>query len=660
MCGICGIVGHQSQPGWSDRLDRMTGVVRHRGPDDVGRHVEPGVALGHRRLTIIDLTSAGHQPMTNEDGTLWLTYNGEIYNHRDVRTELVARGHRYHSETDSETILHAYEEWGERAVERFRGMFAFGLWDRRNRRLWLVRDRLGVKPLYYAVTGDRLVFASEIKSIFESGVVAPALDPHALPEYLTFGYLGGERTMFAGVRRLLPGSHLIWERGEIHTTQYWDVTFQPTAQGADAAEASLAHELLERLDESVRLRLMSDVPLGVFLSGGLDSSAIAAIAAKHVSGQLNTFSVGFERQYHSELPHARVVAQHIGANHHEVVLTSDDFITSLPRLIWHEDEPIWGPPSVALYAVAELAGRTVKVVLTGEGSDELFAGYDRYWMTAWNARVATSYNLLPSTARRIIRRALLDGPLPERARRALGHTPLGRENTIESLIFDNWFGVFGHDMLRRFGTTQLQEMLAGTDVYEAHRCEFERDAEVDVIDRMLRTDVKCSLVELLMKQDQMSMAASIESRVPFLDHKLVEFAASVPNRFKIRNHNGKHLLKRALEGVLPDQIIHRRKEGFPVPFDLWLRERFLPQIRAVLLDGEAFTANWIRPDATRSLLDDHAAGRANATRQIWNLFSLELWARVFLGGQRCWVDNPREAWRDAVGTVTRSGQAVAV
>jgi asparagine synthase (glutamine-hydrolysing) len=660
MCGICGIVGERSQPTWPAALERMNHVIRHRGPDDEGRHLEPGVALGHRRLAIIDLSSAGHQPMTNEDGTLWLTYNGEIYNHREVRHELVAKGHQYRSETDSETIIHAFEEWGEAAVDRFRGMFAFGLWDRGAQRFWLVRDRLGVKPVYYAVAGGTLIFASEIKAILESGLVSANPDPQALPEYLAFGYVSGERTMFAGIRKLPPGAYLTWERGQIRTTQYWDVEFAADRASAGRSEADLTEELRALLDDSVRMRLMSDVPLGVFLSGGLDSSAIAAITAKHVSGQLNTFSVGFEQQYYSELPHARVVARHIGADHHEVILTADDFITALPRLIWHEDEPIWGPPSVALHAVSELASRTVKVVLTGEGSDELFAGYDRYWMTAWNSRFAGMYGALPAFARDAVRAALLRGPLPERARRALGHTPIGRDNTTESLVLDNWFGVFNPEMQRRIGTRELVEMLAGTDVYESHRREFDRGRSTHVVDRMLRTDVKCSLVELLMKQDQMSMATSIESRVPFLDHKLVEFAASVPAGLKIRSHTGKHLLKRSLHGLLPDSIINRPKEGFPVPFDQWLRERFIGEIRSVLLAPDAMTTQWVRPEVAKHLLDAHAAGRENATRQLWNLFSLELWARVFLGGQRWWVDSPREAWREAAGSTTGAPTAVAV
>jgi len=661
MCGIAGIVGERSQPSWADAVERMTGVQCHRGPDDAGHHVEPGVALGHRRLSIIDLSSAGHQPMTNEDGTWWLTYNGEIYNHRDVRQELLAKGHRYHSETDSETIIHAFEEWGPAAVDRFRGMFAFGLWDRRAQRLWLVRDRLGVKPLYYAVVNGAIVFASEIKALFESGLISPMLDPQALPEYLSFGYVSGERTMFQGVKKLLPGCYLRWERGQAATTQYWDIDFSPRADVAARSEGELAEQLHSLLDDCVRMRLMSDVPLGVFLSGGLDSSAIAALTARHVSGQLNTFSVGFEQQYYSELPHARVVAKHIGADHHEVILTPDDFITSLPRMIWHEDEPIWAPPSVALHAVAELAGRTAKVVLTGEGSDELFAGYDRYWMTAWNARVAGVYGALPSFARKALRGLLVEGPLPERARRALSHTPFGRENTTESLVLDNWFGVFNPRMQREIGTPALAGMLAGVDVYDSQRREFDHGRNAHIVDRMLRTDVKCSLVELLMKQDQMSMAASIESRVPFLDYQLAEFAASIPAELKIRTHSGKHLLKRSLHGLLPESIINRPKEGFPVPIDRWLRERFLGQIRSVLLADDAQIAAWIRPEVTRALLDDHAAGRANAARRIWNLFSLELWARVFLGGEKWWVDSPRDAWRDVANPDAGVGrQAVAV
>ena len=660
MCGIAGIVGDRSQPSWSDAIERMTGVQKHRGPDDAGRHVEPGAALGHRRLSIIDLSAAGHQPMTNEDGTWWLTYNGEIYNHRDVRAELLSKGHTYHSETDSETIIHAFEEWGPSAIDRFRGMFAFGLWDRRAQRLWLVRDRLGVKPLYYAIANGTIVFASEIKAIFESGLVSAALDPQALPEYLSFGYVSGERTMFEGVKKLPPGCYLRWERGQATLGQYWDVNFSPRAGATARSEGELAEQLRELLDDCVRMRLMSDVPLGVFLSGGLDSSAIAALTAKRVSGQLNTFSVGFEQQYYSELPYARVVAQHIGADHHEVILTPDDFITALPCLIWHEDEPIWAPPSVALHAVAELAGHTAKVVLTGEGSDELFAGYDRYWMTAWNARVAGFYGAVPSFARKALRGLLVDGPLPERARRALSHTPLGRDNTPESLVFDNWFGVFNPGVQRQIGTPALADMLSRVDVYDSHRREFSHGSHTHVVDRMLRTDVKCSLVELLMKQDQMSMAASIESRVPFLDYQLVEFAAGIPADLKIRSHSGKHLLKRSLDGLLPDSIINRPKQGFPVPFDRWLRERFLGQIRSVLLADDAQTAAWVRPEVTRRLLDDHEAGRANATRRIWNLFTLELWARIFLGGEQWWVESPREAWRDAGGPKAAIPRAVAV
>ena len=661
MCGICGILAWDGAPVSAERIERMAAVLRHRGPDDAGVHVERagGVAigLGHRRLSIIDLSSAGHQPMTNEDGTIWLTYNGEIYNHREARAELLARGHRYHSETDSETIVHGFEEWGEAAVERFRGMFAFGLWDRANERLWLGRDRLGVKPLYYAVAGGALVFASEIKGILASGLVEPTPAAGAIPEYLTFGYLAGDGTLFRGIRKLPPGHLLRWERGRIEVKPYWTLKF--THAGA-LSEPESVEQFRHLLEESVRLRLMSDVPLGVFLSGGLDSSAIAAVMSRQVAGRLKTFSVGFEARHYSEFPFAREVAQYIGADHHEVVLTPDAFLASLPRMIWYEDEPLWGAPSVALYHVAELASKSVKVVLTGEGSDELFGGYDRYWMTAWNARLAPAWRALPAAVRNVCRRALLDGPLPRGLRRKLGHTFVNHETWPDGLFFDNWLGVFPPSVQRRLCTRRLLRELEGADVYATHRRLLEESGATDLVGQLLYADVRSNMVELLMKQDQMSMAASIESRVPFLDHKLVEFAGRVPARFKIRGRAGKHLVKQALRGYLPDSILFRPKQGFPVPFNAWLRERFLGQAASLLLDATATGRDWFRPEAVRALLEAHAAGSADNTRQIWNLWGLELWARIFLDGDRAWVDSPTEVWSAVAGRTALVGALKAV
>jgi asparagine synthase (glutamine-hydrolysing) len=632
MCGICGVVSRERDIVSTATLERMARVIRHRGPDDEGTwtHTSGGVSVGlaHRRLSIIDLTSAGHQPMRNEDGSVWLTYNGEIYNHRDVRVELEQAGHQYASHTDSETILHAYEEWGDRCVERFRGMFAFGLWDIRRRRLLLARDRLGVKPLYFAETrGGGLVFASEIKSILESGLVDAQLAPGALSEYLAFGYPAGNATMFRGIQKLPPGHLLVWEDGAISVQQYWDLHFEPDV---DASEATLARRFVDLFEESVRLRLMSDVPLGVFLSGGLDSSAIAAVTSRLIRDPIKTFSVGYESQYFSEFSYAREVAAKVGAEHHEVVLTADAFFDVVPKLIWHEDEPLWGTASVALYFVSKLAAADVTVVLTGEGSDELFAGYDRYWMTALNARALRMYSLLPGPARATFRRALGSSVVPERARRALSHTFLFQDTLPEGLILDNWFGVFPPDWQRSLAGPVLRHELADADAYATRREVFDAAQASDLIDRFLYLDIKTSLVELLMKQDQMSMATSIESRVPFLDHKLVEFSATVPVRSKIDRFSGKHIVKKALEGILPASIIHRKKMGFPVPWEQWLNESYLPSIEEMLLSDRAADRGWIAPEGVKALIAEHRSGHRNLSRQIWSLWGLETWARLFL------------------------------
>jgi asparagine synthase (glutamine-hydrolysing) len=645
MCGIAGIVTRDRSAFAPDVLPRMGAVIAHRGPDDAGTWVSPdlsrGVGLVHRRLSIIDLSAAGHQPMTNEDGSLWVTYNGEIYNHAGLRGELEAAGHRYHSRTDTETILHAYEQWGDDCMQRFRGMFAFGLWDSNRRRLLLVRDRLGIKPVYYAPLPDGgLVFGSEIKALLASGLVRATASQAALSEYLLFGYLAGEQTMFEGISILPPGHLLVWDDEGLRVRPYWTLRFSPQP----ASEQELSDRFAQTFDEAVRLRLMSDVPLGVFLSGGLDSSAIAAVMNRHVGERLSTFSIGFPTGHYSELPYARMVAEHLGANHHEVILTADDFITSLPRMVWHEDEPIWTIASVAMYHVSRLASQHVKVVLTGEGSDELFAGYDRYWSGVLNARFAGPYQHVPAPVRHAVRWLLAQRVLPERARRALSHTFLGREATPESLVFDNWFGIFTPAMQQAFCGDDLAAVARSMHPYAAHLEHFRSSGSEDPLDQMLYVDIKTNLVELLMKQDQMSMATSIESRVPFLDHHLVEFAATIPASAKLGRFSGKRLVKHAVRDLLPEAIVNRRKQGFPVPFDAWLRKDFAGHVSALLLSDRSLGRGWFKPDRLRHLVQAHAAGTENASRQLWALLTLELWARIFLDEERDWLDAPDDAW----------------
>src|SRR6058998_803006 len=419
MCGICGILycGEERHV-QRDTLAQMNAQIVHRGPDDDGFFVEGNVGLAMRRLSIIDIRT-GQQPISNEDKSLWIVYNGEIYNHRELRSKLEARGHRYHTKSDTETIIHLYEEYGRDCVHHLRGMFAFAIWDRRSRRLFIARDRLGIKPLYYFYDGTKFVFGSEIKAILAYPGIKPEFNKNTLAEYLAFGYIAGPETMFAGIRKLLPGHTLeLDDSGEIKIESYWDLSVP-----ADSERRPRGHYIngyRELLEECVASHLMSDVPLGVFLSGGLDSSAVAALTSKIRGEQIETFSVGYGEEAYSELPYAREVARHIGSRHHEVRLSRQEFFDSLPKLIWHEDEPIVWPSSVSLYSVARLARERVTVVLTGEGSDETLAGYTRYAWTLLNSRMDRVYrSAVPSALRQLVRRGIAAGPLGSSLRRKL-------------------------------------------------------------------------------------------------------------------------------------------------------------------------------------------------------------------------------------------------
>src|SRR6266446_2611954 len=564
MCGIVGILALDPREHVDpERLRRMRDALRHRGPDGEGLHLDGPVGLGHRRLAIVDV-EGGHQPMANEDGTAWITFNGEIYNHASLRPGLVARGHVYRTRSDTETILHLYEEEGDRCVERLSGMFAFAVWDGGKRRLLLARDRLGIKPLYYALTRRELLFASEIKAILAAGVRAE-LDETVVPEYLANRFVAGERTFFRGVRQLLPGRTLTWSAGEgLRGRRYW--TLPERALDRVASSEDPAEDLRGRLQESVRSHLMSDVPLGIFLSGGIDSSGLLALMAPQVREPVRTFAVGFAEREADELAYARLAARASKAVHREVVVSPGDFFRELPRLVWHEDEPIAFPSSVPLYFVSRLARDHVKVVLTGEGADELFLGYNRYRVTAWNERLGRLYGrAVPARVRDEVNR--LVGGLPGAARRYASRSFLALDPVPRSLFCEN-FAVFSDSHRQRvLGEPAFP---GPRDPYrETLRCYEESGG--GVLDRMSRADLQTYLVRLLMKQDRMSMAASIESRVPFLDQTLVEHVAALPERYKLRGWTTKAVLRKALEGLVPRQILHRKKMGFPVPLASWLR-----------------------------------------------------------------------------------------
>jgi asparagine synthase (glutamine-hydrolysing) len=633
VCGIAGIVAsdrlHADERA---RLTLMRDVLTHRGPDEAGTYCDEHAGLAHRRLSIVDL-AAGHQPLANEDESVWVVFNGEIYNHADIRPTLEAAGHRYRTRCDTETIVHAYEQWGDACVDRFRGMFAFAIWDTNRKRLLLARDRLGIKPLYWTMRDGRLLFGSEIKAILESRLVRAEPNEEAIPELLSTRYLSGAETLFKGIYRLLPGHVLVYEHGSVATRKWWDVPVgkrSPEIERLNDDEA--VDQFRARLEDAVRTRLMSDVPLGMFLSGGLDSSAIAALMARMIDRPLQTFSVAFRQRAFSELDYARQVARAIKAESHEIVIDRNDFFDALPRLVWHEDEPIAHPSSVPLYFVSQLAREHVKVVLTGEGSDELLAGYGKYPRALVNWRAGAFWSLAPEPLRQLVGSRILPR-LPGRVARYAKRSFLAMPRTPESMFFDN-FAAIGLQRQATLLDRRYAPLLTPAAAYGTSRAYFDSpNGHSTVLDRLLYADLKTYLVELLMKQDQMSMTASIESRVPFLDHHLVEFAAQLPPRLKLRGFHTKWILREAIKPLLPREILTRRKMGFPVPFALWMRGSGADLARDVLLDKRARERGITEPAAVARLIDAHAAGKAEGGDALWSLMNLELWYRTFIDGE---------------------------
>ena len=634
MCGINGIALSSRRAQRVDEavLVRMRDVLHHRGPDDAGLFIDGPIGLAHRRLSIVDLAT-GHQPMTNEDGSLKIVFNGEIYNHADYRSDLEARGHVYASHSDTEAILHLYEEYGDRCVDYLRGMFAFAIWNPHKKELFIARDRLGVKPLYYVHADDgSFFFASEIKSLLAAGALRPELNRAAMPDYLANHATCDDATLFAGVKRLPPGHLLRWQDGKIEIRRYWDV--EPGAARVDGSRSPREYidEWRELFRSSVKLRLMADVPLGMFLSGGIDSSAIAAVMSQMVDGPISTFSVAFDVPEANELPYARVVANAFRTDHHEVLVDSSDFAAALPHLIWHEDEPLAHPSSVALYFVAQLAQRYVKVVLTGEGSDELLAGYYRYRKTLLNLSASKVYHACTTGGIRDAVLALAERVAPGSIRRKLPRTFLALPPNVDAIYFDN-FAVFSRAMQSKLLSKELHDQVAGSSPYAGMHSFFDAHQSATLLQKLLYADLKTYLHELLMKQDQMSMAASIESRVPFLDHKLVEFSTALPDRMKLHGWTTKYVLREAMKGVIPESILRRPKMGFPVPLGRWLRGSFKPLVDDYVLSERTMARGLFQPDFVRQLVSEHVGERADHTERLWALLNFEMWQRHFIDGE---------------------------
>ncbi len=621
MCGICGILNFDTtdevMPGL---LEAMTDRIAHRGPDDFGYFAEGPVGLGHRRLSIIDI-SGGRQPMGNEDGSVVTVFNGELYNHRDLAADLVARGHRFQTRSDTETIVHAYEEFGDDCVTRFRGMFAFAVWDRRKQRLLLARDRLGIKPLYYYQSREGLVFASEIKSLLECPDVPRELDETSLDLFLSLRYVPGPRTMFQRIHKLQPGHLLMADRNGVTLRRYWDLPPYVEAASGSTVEEEFEH----LLEESVRMHLMSDVPLGVFLSGGLDSSAMLAMTTKVRGGYpIRTFSVGYDAgddsDENNEFVYAREAASRFGAEHHEVRITADDFSGFIPRLVWHLDEPLADPSCVPLYFIARRAREHITVVLSGEGADEILGGYAIY-----------PKMLGLETLRRIPGAGAAAGWLGK-------HLPEGR--------YQNALRLAGLPLEMRYRgvcrgfSPGLQARLMGQGDLSRSNLEaifmpyFETTADATPLSRMLHADAKVWLPDdLLLKADKMTMAAGLELRVPFLDHRIVEFAAQLADSQKYNGRHGKALLRRIMTGVLPDSILHRPKKGFPVPMLSWMRGPLQSLTRDTLLAGDSACRNHFDPQVLTEIVDAHQTG-ADRQQELWTLMIFEFWHQTFLGPRR--------------------------
>jgi asparagine synthase (glutamine-hydrolysing) len=613
MCGICGVVAGERQ-GAPDRdvVARMSGRLVHRGPDDDGLFCEGPVALAARRLSIIDLAH-GHQPIENEDGSCVVVQNGEIYNYRELKRELEGRGHRFATDCDTEVLVHAYEEWGEAFVERLRGMFAIALWDKRRRRLLLARDRFGIKPLYYSHAEGGLSFASELKAMLEQPGFSRQIDPQAVSAYLAFNSIPAPLTIFKQARKLPPGHLLSWEGGEVALRRY--ARPGPTSEARGGSAGDLAAELREVLDDSVRAHLVADVPVGVLLSGGVDSGGLAALASQHVGEPLRTFSIGFEEEGFNELSRARLVAERYGTDHHELVLRPNA-VELLPKLVEAFDEPFGDSSALPTYLVSELAVSEVKVALSGEGGDELFGGYYTY--------------VADLLARRVGRLAALARPLAEalpsrtdrvgfdykakRFARAAAQPPLERHH--------GWKEIF---------SPQARTELAGPgasawDPLDLYRERYAETAGAEPLARMQDVDLGIYLVDdLLVKTDRLSMAHSLELRVPFLDPKVAEFAFSLPTKLKVRGLAKKRLLRQALAPLLPREIVHGRKQGFSIPIAAWLRGPLEPFAREVLSPSAIARQGLLDPAAVTPVLDRHCAGQEDLSRQIWGLMALTLW-----------------------------------
>ncbi len=648
MCGICGEIdfnkGVRVEP-----IQRMCKVLAHRGPDDEGMVFIKGnqcmelirpypspfkqngfeVGLGHRRLSIIDLSSVAHQPMCNENGRIWIVFNGEIYNFRDLRKELEQKGHVFKSRSDTEVILHAYEEWDLDCLKALRGMFAFAIWDSDIKRLFLARDRLGEKPLAYSNQNSKFAFASEIKALLQIPGFERKVNNRALHHYLTYQYVPSPDSIFEGIKKLPPAHYLLYEpNGSMEVRRYWKLSFhRPSETPMDVK--TLKDRIRTELEESVKLRLISDVPLGAFLSGGVDSSIIVGMMAKLSGKPVKTFSIGFKEKEFDELSYARIVANHFATEHHEFIV-KPNAIKILPKLVWHYNEPFADSSAIPTYYVANLTKDFVKVVLTGDAGDENFGGYPRYLRSQWVAR----FTKIPEKLRKDL--------LPNFLRMFSGFHWRGKTlnrlaDFIESLSADQaknyaeQIKIFNAKEKEDIYTVDFGKSVGEIDPLDFLASKFEESETGNLLERLLYVDMNSYLPEdLLVKMDIATMANSLEARVPFLDHKFMELVAGIPPHLKLKGTKAKFILKTAFKDLLPDPIFKRKKMGFGVPVSRWFRKELKEYIYEILLDSKTLNRGYFRRKGIKSLLDEHACMRYDHSPKIWALLFLEIWFRVFI------------------------------
>ena len=627
MCGIAGIFNcSPAKDADASLLKKMCGQLIHRGPDDDGIQVLGPAGLGFRRLSIIDL-SGGHQPMSNEDGTVWTVFNGEIYNFQELRKELEEKGHRFKTSSDTETIVHGYEVWGERVVDHLRGMFALAVWDAREQRFFLARDRLGKKPLYYTWLNGSFYFASEIKALLEIPGLGREIDLSSIDLYLSYQYIPGPQTIFKGIYRLPPASILkCSSKGKIEVEKYWKPDF---GQKQAIAPEEAKQEIRRLLTEATRLRMIADVPLGAFLSGGVDSSAVVGTMASLSARPVKTFSIGFKEESYSELPFARIIAERFKTDHHEFTV-KPDMMAVLPKIIWHYDQPFADPSALPSFFVAQETRRHVTVALNGDGGDESFGGYQRY---AFESLFLRWLQWVPGPLRKTL--AWGSRTMPERwmGRRLYRRLKRGLEMTGQTVgdINFNLFCYFNQREKARLYDSRMAPFLAPPGAAAFLRKLYAESGAADPLDQILYADLLGYLPEdLLVKIDVATMAHSLEGRSPILDHKMVEFAISLPSNWKVRGRSTKWIFKESLRGFLPDEILDRPKMGFGIPLKEWFEGPRHALAKEILLDNHAAGRGYFKPEAVRTLLEEHRTGRRDHGYRLWALLILEVWHRIFI------------------------------